>query len=468
MQLPILNPAPIVTQYAFEFQDLFSNKCQYEHFQNYLTGLIVLPNKSMANIARCLVESADKTNISRYMSSTGWDEEAVNTRRVRLMLEKTHILRQGAKVRALALDDTLCEHSGNLFEHIARHYNHSNGSYPLAHNLVTSHYVSEAVRFPLDAREYRRYEEYTHWEAFVAKHFPEREIPRQKKARKQFRKEVTPTLLEDAEFAKLHEQFCTKLDLAVDLVETAVGRGIAFDVALFDAWYLAPQLVERLKYHHIDWISLLKHNRNLESNSFMLRDAQGQPVLLPKPHIKVQDLVALIPKNAYKPLQLKDQTYWCFTFTARIPSLGKVRLVISFNNPDLNGNYAVLISNRRDWSAHQILQTYLLRWPIETFYQDGKQHLGLNEYRMRSATAIQKHWCLVFVAYSLLHLDSLSPLLAERTQAPLKTIGEAARQQGQLLMQTLILRAHDWLSAGQSAAEVFAFLFAKQGAVLTT
>ena len=40
---------------------------------------------------------------------------------------------------------------------------------------------------------------------------------------------------------------------------------------------------------------------------------------------------------------------------------------------------------------------------IETFYQDGKMHLGLDEYRMRNAEAIGKHWCLVFVAYSLLH-----------------------------------------------------------------
>jgi hypothetical protein len=44
---------------------------------------------------------------------------------------------------------------------------------------------------------------------------------------------------------------------------------------------------------------------------------------------------------------------------------------------------------------------------METFYQDSKGHLGLDAYRMRSAEAIGKHWCLVFVAYSLLHLDCL-------------------------------------------------------------
>ncbi len=52
----------------------------------------------------------------------------------------------------------------------------------------------------------------------------------------------------------------------------------------------------------------------------------------------------------------------------------------------------MLVTNRTDWSAKKILASYLQRWPIETFYQDSKGHLGLDEYRMRSAEAIQKHW----------------------------------------------------------------------------
>ena len=52
MQLPIVAPAPIVTAHADIFRDLFENRCQFHHFQHYLTGLIVLDNKSLANITR--------------------------------------------------------------------------------------------------------------------------------------------------------------------------------------------------------------------------------------------------------------------------------------------------------------------------------------------------------------------------------------------------------------------------------
>ncbi len=151
----------------------------------------------------------------------------------------------------------------------------------------------------------------------------------------------------------------------------------------------------------------------------------------------------------------------------RLPGLGKVRLVISFENADLTGDYAVLVTNRVDWSAKHIIATYMLRWPIETFYQDGKEHLGLDEYRMRTAEAIQKHWCLVFVAYSLLHLDCLPPSM-KQGRSLVKTIGEACRQQAQALIQALILHAHERLQQGHQAKDLFAQLFAKQGVLLAT
>lgn len=461
MQLPIIMPAPLVQRHAVVFRDLFSNRRQFRHFENYLTGLTVLPNKSMAKIARCIVDSADKTNLSRFFSEADWVDEQVNARRVHYLLEQTKPLRQGAGKGRLIIDDTLCEHVGDLFAYVDRHYNHAEQSYPLAHNLVTSHYVRGPVRFPVDLRLYRRYEEITQWETFVHKHFPTCAIPKPKKDRNRLHKEVDPVLLQDAEFVTLHEQFQTKISLAVDLIEAAIRRDLPFSVMLFDGWYLAPEIVAVAQQHQKAWVSILKKNRKLETNSFVLKDATGKVIALPGPHLKVEDLVPLIPATAYRKITLGDQDYYSFTLSVSIPDLGKVRIVISFANPQLIGTYVVLVSNRIDWTAHKLLHIYLQRWPIETFYQDTKQHLGLDEYRMRSAEAIQKHWCLVFVAYSFLHLDCLPVSPKEGLVFPIQTIGEACRQQGQALIQALILHAHQRLSQGANVHEVFNSLFAK-------
>ena len=461
MQLPIVAPAPIVTAHAAIFRDLFENRCQFQHFQHYLTGLIVLDNKSLANITRCVLESADKTNLSRFFSEAPWFQDRVNERRVEYLLQQTQAVRSPKADALLILDDTLCEHVGSLFDYVDRHYNHGEDTYPLAHNPVTSHYVSGPVRFPVDLRLYRRYEECTRWAEYVHKHFPDHPIPTKSKERARLHKEVDPILLEDPDFQQLHQQFRTKIDLSIDLLEAAIRHKVPFSVLVFDSWYLAEELVSMARYRHKDWISLLKKNRNLETNSFVLKDTTGKPIWLAGPHIAVEDLVPLIPPTAYRAVTVGDKTYWTFTLAVRLPGLGKVRLVVSFKNAELTGTYAVLVSNRVDWHAQRIITLYLQRWPIETFYQDGKGHLGLDEYRMRNAEAIQKHWCLVFVAYSLLHLDCLPPSTTKGS-LPIKTIGEACRQQAQALMQAVILYAHERLQLGQRAQDIFGYLFAKQ------
>jgi len=139
MQLPIIAPAPIVTAHADIFRNLCEHRCQLRHFQQYLTGLIVLDNTSLANRARCVLESADKTNLSRFFSAAPWFQEQVNDRRLTSLLQQTQAVRGPKADAALSLDDTLCEHVGSLFDSVDRHDHHGDDPAPLAHNPVTSH-----------------------------------------------------------------------------------------------------------------------------------------------------------------------------------------------------------------------------------------------------------------------------------------------------------------------------------------
>jgi SRSO17 transposase len=473
MQLPIVSPAPIVATHAQAFRDLFSDHRQYENFEHYLTGLMVLENKTLTNISRCILESADKTNLSRFMSESPWRPEAVNQRRLEYMMSQTEAIRVGAEDSDLIFDDTLCTHVGSLFEYVDRHYDHCDGRYPLAHNLVTSHYLSGAVRIPVHYQVYRRYESVTEWESTLLAHFPDETIPKTAKAKAKLHKKYDSILMSDPKFKALHEQFRSKIMIAKMLLKQAIDSHIPFTTVLMDSWYLSPDLIQALKDYHKDWVSLLKRNRNLDTQSFQLKDTLGQPIQFSQDQIKVEDLVPLIPKSAYQTVEIDQKHYYCFTLCVRLAGLGKVRLVISFEREDLTGTYAVLISNRTNWSARQIIMRYLRRWTIETFYRDSKQYLGLDEYRTRSFSAVDAHWCLVFVAYSILHLDCLPPSSVigkqgKRPRLPKQSIGEVCRQQGQALIQSLILLAHDRLQEGVAAAQVFGDLFAKQQKVKVT
>ncbi|MBV7328655.1 hypothetical protein KFU94_24750 [Chloroflexi bacterium TSY] len=72
MQLPIVNVAPLVKEHSETFRSVFANRKQFRHFENYLTGLMVLDNKSMANIARCILV------FCQISYDTGWSSESVS------------------------------------------------------------------------------------------------------------------------------------------------------------------------------------------------------------------------------------------------------------------------------------------------------------------------------------------------------------------------------------------------------
>jgi SRSO17 transposase len=246
MEWPLVAPAPVVTAHAAVFRDLFDNPCQFRHFQHYLTGLILLPHKSLANCARCILESADKTNLSRVRSEAPWQEDEVNRRHIRFMLQQTTPHRQRRRESLVVIDDTLCEHVGSLFDDVDRHYHHRDGTFPMAHKPVTSLSVSGPVRFPLGLRLYRRYEELTQWAACVAKHVPDLPIPTDAKTRNRLHKQVDPVLLQDPEIRVRHEPFRTKIVFAIELVEEAIRCKVPFGVVVFDAWYLAEDVVRVL------------------------------------------------------------------------------------------------------------------------------------------------------------------------------------------------------------------------------
>jgi len=306
MELPLVAPAPVVTEHTGVFRDLFDHQCQFRHVQHDLTGLMVLPTKRLANLARCMLDSADKTNLSRFLSEAPWREAAVNRRRVQCMRQQTKPHRRRRHDSLVVIDETLGEHGGDFFDHVDRHYNQDNGTYPLAHHPVTSLSVSVPVRFPLGRRLYRRDEALTQWEAGVATHVPELKRPTDHKARNRLHQQVDPVWLQDPECRARHEPFRTTIAMAIARVEEAIRHNGPFGVVVFDAWYLAAELVQVLARRRQDWIRLLKTNRLLETARVHLRDAHGWAMPRPSPHIAVAELVLRIPAPAYRPVNAGD------------------------------------------------------------------------------------------------------------------------------------------------------------------
>lgn len=374
---PIVSHPRIVRQYAPFFETMFS-KPQHKHFQRFLTGIIVGTNHTVTGINERFVERHDQSSMNRFLTEAPWSEEELNHRRLQLLQEKGL---EWKKSGCISIDDVLIEKEGKEIIGVGKLFDHCTGSYVNAQQLVTSHYVDSRTHYPLQFAQYFK---------------------------------------RDSDEAEQHG-FRSKIDLACQLVDDAIERGCPARVFLFDSWYLSKQLTNHIESYDRDWIGAVTSNRKIR--------VKGE-------YVQIKEFAATLDKDDLSDVHLGDKTYRAFTKALQMSKLGKVRIVIAYEEDSETPLY--LATNVRYWEEKKILQLYSRRWSIETFYRDAKQHLGLGDCQLRRPQGIRRYWYLVFLAYSLLKLDVEQSTIGRWIDTNLGTIGERCRTACKDLVQSLV------------------------------
>ena len=77
-------------------------------------------------------------------------------------------------------------------------------------------------------------------------------------------------------------------------------------------------------------------------------------------------------------------------------------------------------------TATWVTETYSQRNWIEVFYREAKCYLGLREYQVRDKKSLERHFILVFCAYTFILWHKLTGGLRRRwANKPLKTFPQA-------------------------------------------
>ncbi|MGH8068011.1 MAG: transposase [Candidatus Entotheonellia bacterium] len=145
--LPLVELPEIVRHYAPWFASVFSPEA-FTQFQRYISGLIVSDNKTVEGINRIFViDVRNQSSLNRWFTASPCSIEALNQARLKLMasFSGTQMKPKGV----LSLDDTLLTHYGKHFEKIAYLYDHTQGCYVWAHNLVNLHYSDDQPDYPV-------------------------------------------------------------------------------------------------------------------------------------------------------------------------------------------------------------------------------------------------------------------------------------------------------------------------------
>ena len=325
VMIPITEYPSFVREMKGYLELAFGNCRAVENAMRYMTGLIVSSErKNISSINRSFVEYKNQATANNFITDSTWSDEEFH--RAAIQIVKDEVEKQGIKHGQLIIDDTFLEKTGEEMEGVGWYYNHSEGRHILAHNLVSSHYVTGRFHVPLDFEIYVRRTD-----------------------------------------CKDKKRFKTKVEIAKELVEKAVGYGLPIDVVVFDSWYMSEELTSFIREKGIEaYVAEEKSDRIVLSD-----DSKTEMSLL--------EFAKTIPMERFEPVEVytsllgEKRIFKAFCTSVRMKHLDgtKVRLVISYREDAKEPSFYV--SNVRIWEAKKILQTYAMRWSIEGFQRDAKQ-----------------------------------------------------------------------------------------------
>jgi hypothetical protein len=162
-------------------------------------------------------------------------------------------------------------------------------------------------------------------------------------------------------------------------------------VVLFDTFFLCPVVVRACKEKGFHFVSTLKSNRNVFKNGRKLKAGAYARTCFQN---RGSQRLTVAKANGTTSFQFVDVGW------VDVSGAGRVHLV--YSRKGRSKKALGIVTDDPSLSASEILQVYGERWPIEVFFKDSKQLLGLGQYQNVPYRAAVIHLHLVCFAYALL------------------------------------------------------------------
>lgn len=220
-------------------------------------------------------------------------------------------------------------------------------------------------------------------------------------------------------------EFKKKPELALLLISRTLARGYQPGIILIDAGYgNNTSFLKELENQQLNYLGGLAKNRQVKAiNSTGV--TQG---------IRLDILAQTLPNEAFKQINInldKPRTVWVALSSVEISNLeGRKTIAIVMNAPTFEAasdiDYLMTNVGGAIVTEQWIVDTYSQRNWVEVFYREAKGWLGLQEYQVREKKSLEKHFILVFCAYTFILWQQLTGGLRRRwASKPLKTFPEA-------------------------------------------
>jgi len=307
--------------------------------------------------------------------------------------------RKGVK-KAFVVDDSVVQRFGKKMPGISSHFDHTTGRHMMGQQVLTLGLSCDDGFVPIDN------------ELFTSK----TKVQTVAQAFKNKRSSV----------ARRHHDAVhkTKPEMVASMIRRALRAGIEAQYFLADAWFGSKSIIRlcqetaltaivrmkknKLKYRISEYVDGKVVHREMNVKALYQHSVRKQWKKIPgqKYQAKVIDVELNLAKTS------QDETQWInvrLLFVRGADQTTKSQIG--------KHDWAVFLSMDRHLSATEILELYAMRWAIEVYFKEAKQHLGLlkeqsNHYSAYIAsihlTAIR--FCLLVMAKQMQGCENITEI----------------------------------------------------------
>jgi hypothetical protein len=185
---------------------------------------------------------------------------------------------------------------------------------------------------------------------------------------------------------RIEDYFLSKIDSMINMIRLAISKGIRFDYVLTDSWFSCFELVKfivtrRIGCHFIGMIKMGKTRYNAFDKK-----------------LTSKEIVDLLRRKR----MTKRSKLLGYYYAETIVDFKGIRVKLFFCKSSKKGNWNGMMTTNTELTFEQTYKIYSIRWSIEVFFKESKQHLGLGKCQAQDFDAQIAATTLCMLQYNLL------------------------------------------------------------------
>lgn len=262
----------------------------------------------------------------------------------------------GSRIKAFVLDDSIKTRTGKKMEGVSSHFDHVTGRHVMGQQVLTLGLATDEAFLPLDSQIYVS----------------------QVKARKLIKPYKDGRSVVGKRYSEATTQ--SKPEMAANMMKRAIRSGMEVDYVLADAWFGTKPMIRTAL--ELDVTAILRMKKSKMKYRAVVKGRTKQL-------LNAQELYAHVVKREWKKVRglpwravILDVELDLAEKNDKSPRWQPVRLLFvrGLKEPgeaDVSKkDWALFLTTDIELSMSKMLETYALRWGIEVYFKEAKQHLG--------------------------------------------------------------------------------------------